>query len=668
VRADEGLTSAAVATSRSTRRVRLRGDIATGAFWLLGSIVVALGQPNSDRRLAAAGAAVVGIATILIVSRLTQDPDRRYFRSILGAMVAVSVSGDWLVQHLSGGKNSFVTYGLDTRIALPLLFVLLTPLVLRELPPQLRSRTLWRNRALVWRGASPFDWLAVAYVAFALPDLILGIAHHAPKTYIAQDLGVIVFFVLAYAVGRTVSAEAGRAGSIELVDVLLLMAAAQLILGWGTSPIFTYVEAACAGAIGYALLRPRHARLLPLGLALVLLGADAIQVSNGTTGSTTAIELAAALGLIAYLVVRSRHLVPQWLVVAIAVVGLAGFLGVTSDGAGVLGRYYGTDPSKAGRTYEAHQVLATVKSSPVSFVFGRGLGGSIDETQAPRLFAESLAYGGRDLSRVQAVHLLPFQFLLKYGLLGLVWLIAFIVGVAILGVFALERASTERDPTLVVYAALPLLGIAAALAAASHLQDNPLNAFALGVLVTRLGAGPSSRFRLELALPAAALIGLVVGAIFVTRPSVIPSGGKFTYIRLPKSMSFGDLRFNYPLHGYHRRFFTSSNSAVTGGHGFPVHGVVVGSYPLKADPEVGGERETFTSNDVLFELYRVPRDAPGQVAQNTTLPLSYLDFPDGSLRFAVNGHTYQAYALVGKHASDSERAVIASLIGSIRQR
>jgi hypothetical protein len=671
VRADEGFASAAVATGRPSRGVRLRSDIATGAFWLLGSVVVALAQPNSDRRLAAAGAAVAGIATILVVSRLTQDPGRRYFRAIVGAMVAVSVSGDWLVQHLSGGKNSFVTYGLDTRIALPLMFVLLTPLVIRELPPRLKSRALWRDRALVWREASPFDWLAVAYAALVLPDLILGIAHHAPKTYIAQDLGVIVFFVLAYAVGRTVSAEAGRAGSIELVDLLLLMAAAQLILGWGTSPIFTYVEAACAGAIGYALLRPRHARLLPLGLALVLLGADAVLVRNGTTGSTTAIELAAALALVAYLVVRSRHLVPQWLVVAIAVVGLAGFLGVTSDGAGVLGRYYGTDPSKAGRTYEAHQVRATVKSSPVSFVFGRGLGGSIDETQAPRLFAESLAYGGRDLSRVQAVHLLPFQFLLKYGLLGLAWLIAFIVGVAILGVFALERASVDRDPTLVVYAALPLLGIAAALAAASHLQDNPLNALALGVLVTRLGAGPSSRFRLGLALPAAALIGLVVGAIFVTRPTVIPttaSGNQFKYIRLPKSMTFGDLRFNYPLHGYHRSFFTSSSSAVTGGHGFPVHGVVVASYPLKADPEVGGEGETFTPNDVLFELYRVPRNAPGQVTQNTTLPLTYLDFPDGSLRFAVNGHTYQAYALVGKNASDSERAVIASLIGSIRHR
>jgi hypothetical protein len=633
-------------------------------------VVVALAQPNSDRQLAAAGAAIAGIATILVVSRLTQDPGRRYFRSLVGAMVAVSVTGDWLVQHLSGSKNSFRTYGLDTRIALPLMFVLLTPLVLRALPTRLRSRALWRDRALIWRQASPVDWLAVAYVLLVLPGLALGLAYHAPAKYIAQDLGVIVFFILAYAVGRTVSAEAGRAGAIELVDVLLLMGAAQAVLGWGTTPIFTYVEAACAGAVGFALLEPRKARLLPVGLALVLLGADAVAVKHGTTGSTTAIELAAALGVIAYLAVRARHLVPQWLVVGIAVVGLAGFLAVTSDGAGVLGRYYGTDPSKAGRTYEAHQVRAALKSSPVSFVFGRGLGGSIDETQAPTLFAESLAYGGRDLARVQAVHLLPYEFLLKYGLLGLAWLAAFVVGVAILGIRALERASRLRDPTLVVYAALPMLGIAAALAAASHLQDNPLNAFALGVLVTRLRGGPPSRFRLSLALPAAAAIAAVVGAVVISRPAVIPTAtfGQPTYIRLPKSMSFGDLRFNYPLHYYHRRTFTSSSPAVTGGHGLHVHGIVVASYPLKPDPEVGGEGETFTPKDVLFELYRAPRHQPGQVAQTVTFPLSYLDFPQGSLRFKVNGHDYQAYALVGKHATESERAVIASLIGSIRPK
>jgi len=184
--------TAAAETDRPSRRVHRRGNFATASFWLFGSALVALAQPNSARGIAAAGAAAAGLATILVVSRLTQDPDRRYFRSLIGAMVAVSVVGDWLVQRLNGDANGFIQYGLDTRIALPLIFVLLAPLVVRAIPVRLRSRALWHDRAVVARQASPLDWVAAAYALLILPDLLLGLAHHAPKTYIAQDLGLIV--------------------------------------------------------------------------------------------------------------------------------------------------------------------------------------------------------------------------------------------------------------------------------------------------------------------------------------------------------------------------------------------------------------------------------------------------------------------------------------------
>jgi hypothetical protein len=38
-----------------------------------------------------------------------------------------------------------------------------------------------------------------------------------------------------------------------------------------------------------------------------------------------------------------------------------------------------------------------------------------------------------------------------------------------------------------------LLGLAVAFAAATHLQANPLNSFAVGALVTYLGARPDAR-------------------------------------------------------------------------------------------------------------------------------------------------------------------------------
>jgi hypothetical protein len=311
-------------------------------------------------------------------------------------------------------------------------------------------------------------------------------------------------------------------------------------------------------------------------------------------------------------------------------------------------------------------VREAVRTSPASFVFGRGLGGSIDETQAPKLFAESLAYGGRDLAHVQNVHLLPYEFLLKYGLLGFAWLAAMLVGAVFICVRALEKAGKDRDPTLVVYAALPLLVIAAALAAATHFQDNPLNAFALGILVTRLGGKASvRRLRLGPALTAVAVVAAVVGAVVFTKPSRVVATNPGPQIPVPRSAAVDDLGLGYPLHGFHRRYFRSSDPAVTGGRGIHVHGVVVASYPLKANPELDASGGAFRQDGVLFELYREPRPQPGQQAQTVTFPLSFYEFPTGVLSFKVNDHYYQGIALVGKHASETDKAGIVALIASI---
>jgi hypothetical protein len=639
--------------------------------------VVALAQPDSDRRLAAVAAAVAGIATILAVSRLTQDRERRYFRSLVGAMVAVSVTGDWLVQRLAGNASGFVQYGFDTRIALPLLFVLLTPLIVRALPTRLRSRALWRERVLIMREARPFDWLAAAYALLIAPDLLLGFAHHAPRSFVAQDLGLIVFFVFAYVAGRTVSARAGRELAFELVVVLLLLGAAQAFLHWDTTPIFTFAEAACVGAIGFALLKPNRAAFLALGLALVLLAHDAVAITNGS-GSTIAVELAAALGTVLYLVVRVRHLLPQWLAVAIGVAALAGFVAFTADGVTIRGEYQGVDQSQLGRTYEAQQVREAIHGSPVSLAFGRGLGGNIDESHAPRLFRESLVYGGRDLAHVQEVHLLPYEFLLKNGLLGFAWLAAFVVGIAILGIRALEIAARDHDPTPIVYAALPLLGVAAALAAATHLQDNPLNAFAVGVLATSVGRPTTVRLRLGVAVAAAAVVAAAVGAIAYSGPvpTLIypefaggPSGANAAVV--------GHVRFNYPLK-FHQRYFATTNQAVTGLRHGRAHGVVVASYPLERHPELRGAGARFRPNGVFFELYQAPYQTPRRQhpAPVRAFPLTIFDLPDipglpgareqGGTSFNVRGRNYRVILWVGPHAPKKAQLAAEQIVSTIR--
>lgn len=464
----------------------------TAIVWVAGSAIVAAAQPSLDRRVAAAGAAAAGIAVLLVVARLTEDGGRRYIRSLLGAIVAVSVTAMWLLRGLLGVQPTFLVNGLEQRIAIPLIFVLAAPLVLRALPPRLRGRSAWSELRALAPRARPLDWILAVYVALSLPALVLGVAHHAPKTYIAQDLGLVVFFALMYVAGRAVEVRAARASAMEMVDVLLLLTVAQFVMfGWTPAPLYSYSEAACVGAVAFALLRPRSGgfRFLSVGIGVTVLVSDAAAVANGTN-SSTAIALAGALAVLGFLVVRMRRLVPLWLVGAAAIAALVVFVGFTSDGATVRGQYHGANNSNAGRTYEAQQVRTEVGRSPVSLILGRGFGGTIDESHAPLHFRNSLLSAGRDLSQVPEVHLLDYEFLLKYGFAGIAWLAAFAVALAWAVFRGLERSAVARDGSLVIYAALPLLGLAEALAAASHLQDNPLNAFALGVVVTCLSAQP----------------------------------------------------------------------------------------------------------------------------------------------------------------------------------
>jgi hypothetical protein len=116
---------------------------------------------------------------------------------------------------------------------------------------------------------------------------------------------------------------------------------------------------------------------------------------------------------------------------------------------------------------------------------------------------------------------------------------------------------------------------------------------------------------------------------------------------------------------------------VTGVRGACEHGVVVASYPLKANPEIGAAGASFRSRGVVLELYRAPRQRPDVVASTVRPPLSLSDFhtvgmgirpstEQRELFFRVKGANYWAMAWVGKRAAKSDRDALASVVGSIR--
>lgn len=479
------------APAAMTWRSLLPRVLATGLVWLGGSAVVSIAQSSSDRRLATAASAAAGIAIILFVTVVTRSPGQRYIRSIVAAIAAVSLTSTWLVRRLgiTGVNVSFSSAAAVERIALPLLVVLLLPLVVQASARRVsRPRELWEDRAAQLRSLSAMDWVMLAYaIVVTLPALLLGLAHHNRLLFVAQDLGLVVFFVFMYFVGRAVEADTGRGSAEEVIEVLLLLAAARaLFLGWPQiEPLYVYLEAACAGALAFALLRPRQTRILTLGLAVTLLAVEGVMVQEGS-GSSIAVDLAVAVALVGYVAVRLARLVPAWLIAAVAVVGLIGFVVFTSDGAALRGQYHGPDPSNRGRTYEARLVRKAVGQSPLSLALGRGFGGTIDERGAFPIWRKTLQGGGRDLAAVQEIHPLPYSFLLKAGLLGLAWFFLFMLTLAVVAFRALERAVGDRSPSLVLYAALPVIGLIQAFAGATRLQANPLNALALGILVSCL--------------------------------------------------------------------------------------------------------------------------------------------------------------------------------------
>jgi hypothetical protein len=159
--------------------------------------------------------------------------------------------------------------------------------------------------------------------------------------------------------------------------------------------------------------------------------------------------------------------------------------------------------------------------------------------------------------------------------------------------------------------------------------------------------------------------GLAVGAL-------VRAGGGSTR---PRSATVAAVRFVFPGR-FDRRYFSSCRYRVTGVRGACVRGVVVASYPLTSNPELGAGAP-FRHGGVVLELYRAPGQGPNVIASTVLPPLSLSDFhfvgrgirpstEQSELFFRARGANYWAIAWVGKRAAKSDRGALASVVASIR--
>jgi hypothetical protein len=165
------------------------------------------------------------------------------------------------------------------------------------------------------------------------------------------------------------------------------------------------------------------------------------------------------------------------LLVLLIMTGLLGVL--ASDQVGlVLGFGSSSDVTVTQRIYEAGRVSEVLDQSPGGAIWGAGFGSTMDLSSSPD--ASTLLSSGRDLFRVHAVHLLFSYVRWKMGLLGVLWIMAWLIELCVL---CYRLALSSRTRAEVLAAALlcfPLSAFALGLPAATNLLINPLAPLATG--------------------------------------------------------------------------------------------------------------------------------------------------------------------------------------------
>lgn len=139
------------------------------------------------------------------------------------------------------------------------------------------------------------------------------------------------------------------------------------------------------------------------------------------------------------------------------------------------------DVTLTHRAYEAERVEKLVESNAWSSLFGMGPSATVDLSSSPDRV--TLFVSGRDVTAVDDVHFLTSWVLLKFGLLGVIWLVVLAFAMLREGVHVLTPARPAVfDLFLLMFV---FAGGISGLPGATNLFANPLAFLFLGILIAR---------------------------------------------------------------------------------------------------------------------------------------------------------------------------------------
>lgn len=443
------------------------------AALLVGLVVVGAAA------LAAAGYVVLQLLPLSngAVRVAPVSPARRLTAALALALVVAVLVGEAI--SIIRGPASFAAAGEQRYISAPVVYGAFA----------LIAVTTIRHFSKAWPV-----WVIGLLVITALSTLFSPLA--GPRFTLSTLLQGIVLFGggALFAVCGLLDAKWEKRERRRLLQLLLGAGGVAGVLGFDTG-IFSALVIPSAVALIY--LARERVRLWPLWVAagvfiiveVLRANADAIDPSAASNG-----QLVIALALFALAIVPLR--LRLFVVAAGAAAGVVLLLG--SDVPGLFLGIGATlpDVTLAERAYETQQVVRQAAGNPVALLLGAGPGATVDLTSAPD--AATLAASGRVLPAVPSVHLITSYFLLKTGLLGVIWLGSFIIAAALTAVRVLS--SKHVDLFDLVLVALVLCGIVQAIPAATFILSNPLPVLLLALLHIR------SRYPRDVTTPVAAFV------------------------------------------------------------------------------------------------------------------------------------------------------------------
>lgn len=425
------------------------------AVLLLVGIPAIMAIPFAVSKLAAAGG--IGIAG---------SPPRRILIATSLAILASMIVG-LAIGGVQSDKQVFESFGDAKRIALPITYLIFLAVML--VPYQ--SARPYPRTPLWWGGFAALVTVSTA-MALLLPRQQIGLKDLAQG--LALTAGILVFSHAGFR-----ASEWTRPDEMRLMSTLAVFAVVSAVADIPLGP-FIAVEIPTAAGLLYLGIRswPRNPIMLLLGVGLTIHGAASL-IGHPDASIAVLTQAATCAALLIVL------LIPRGLRLGVAIGGSVLALAAAwrsgvwtlmlGDGSGT------TDVTLSHRAHEAASVGQLLEQNVASLLFGVGPSATVDLRGSPD--ASTLLASGRVLSAVDDVHFLTSWILLKFGLLGLIWLVFLVAALAreVKAVLS-EPKPDPFDGFLLFFVAA---GIVTALPAATHFFVNPLPSLFLGVLYAR---------------------------------------------------------------------------------------------------------------------------------------------------------------------------------------